>query len=204
MTRNNAREIAVHLVFGLEFGARSAEEVLKSELSRERFETLGQESPLYAQYPNEKQREYIRALVEGVYAHGEELDAYISRYAVGWSLSRIPRMARAILRTAMYEVLYMPDVPNASAIDAAVELTKQYDAPSCRTSPLGSSRRRRTAGRKSPAGRPDPCRDWGWTPATTPPPPPCLTGRGDETRGACWRCARGSWACARATPSFSM
>ena len=42
MTRNNAREIAVHLVFGLEFGARSAEEVLKSELSRERFETLGQ------------------------------------------------------------------------------------------------------------------------------------------------------------------
>ena len=115
MTRNNAREIAVHLVFGLEFGARSAEEVLKSELSRERFETLGQESPLYAQYPNEKQREYIRALVEGVYAHGEELDAYISRYAVGWSLSRIPRMARAILR------------PNASAIDAAVELTKQYE-----------------------------------------------------------------------------
>ena len=123
MTRNNAREIAVHLVFGLEFGARSAEEVLKSELSRERFEALGQESPLYAQYPNEKQREYIRALVEGVYAHGEELDAYISRYAVGWSLSRIPRMARAILRTAMYEVLYMPDVPNASAM----ELTKQYE-----------------------------------------------------------------------------
>lgn len=36
-------------------------------------------------------------------------------------------MARAILRTAMYEVLYMPDVPNASAIDAAVELTKQYE-----------------------------------------------------------------------------
>ena len=34
---------------------------------------------------------------------------------------------RAILRTAMYEVLYMPDVPNASAIDAAVELTKQYE-----------------------------------------------------------------------------
>ena len=68
MTRNNAREIAVHLVFGLGFGARSAEEVLKSELSRERFETLGQESPLYAQYPNEKQRDYIRALVEGVYA----------------------------------------------------------------------------------------------------------------------------------------
>ena len=127
MTRNNAREIAVHLVFSMGFGGRSAGEVLSGELNRERFGALGQESPLYAQYPNEKQREYIRTLVEGVAAHGEELDGYISRYAVGWSLGRIPRMARAILRTAMYEVLYMPDVPNASAIDAAVELTKQYE-----------------------------------------------------------------------------
>ena len=127
MTRNNAREIAVHLVFSLEFGARSADEVLEGELNRERFAALGQESPLYAQYPNEKQRDYIQNLVRGVYAHREELDAYISRYAVGWSLLRIPRMARAILRTAMYEVLYMPDVPNASAIDAAVELTKNYE-----------------------------------------------------------------------------
>ena len=127
MTRNNAREIAVQLVFALGFGSRSAEEVLEGELNRERFAALGEENPLYAQYPNEKQREYIRSLVEGVYAHGEELDGYISRYAVGWALSRIPRMARAVLRTAMYEVLYMPDVPNAAAIDAAVELTKQYE-----------------------------------------------------------------------------
>ena len=127
MTRNNAREIAVHLIFTLGFGGRSAEEVLEQELSRERFAALGQESPLYAQYPNEKQREYIRTLVEGVYAHSEELDCCISRYAVGWSLARIPRMARAIMRTALYELLYMPDVPNASAIDAAVELTKQYE-----------------------------------------------------------------------------
>ena len=127
MTRNNAREIAVHLVFSLNFAGRSAKEVLESELNQERFAALGQESPIYAQYPNEKQREYIRTLVEGIYTHKEELDTYISRYSVGWTLARIPRMARAILRTAMYEVLYMPDVPNASAIDAAVELTKKYE-----------------------------------------------------------------------------
>lgn len=129
MTRNNAREIAVHLVFSLNFADRSADEVLESELNRERFAALGQESPLYVQYPNEKQREYICALVQGVYAHGEELDDYISRYAVGWSLSRIPRMARAILRTAMYEVLYMPDIPNAAAINDAVEIAKNYEPP---------------------------------------------------------------------------
>ena len=127
MTRNNAREIAVHLVFSMEFGSRRGDEVLESELNRERFAALSQETPLYTQYPNEKQREYIQALVHGIDEHGEELDGYISRYAVGWSLHRIPRMARAILRTALYELLYMPDVPNASAIDAAVELTKKYE-----------------------------------------------------------------------------
>lgn len=127
MTRSTAREIAVHLIFSLGFGNQSADEVLDSELTRERFEELGGESSLYAQFPNEKQEQYIRDLVRGVFAHGPELDDYIGRYAVGWSFARIPRMAAAILRTAMYEVLYMPDIPNAAAIDAAVEMTKKYE-----------------------------------------------------------------------------
>lgn len=127
MTRSTAREIAVHMIFSLGFGTQSADEVLDSELTRERFEELGEESALYAQFPNEKQERYIRDLVRGVFAHGPELDDYISRYAVGWSFARIPRMAAAILRTAMYEVLYMPDIPNAAAIDAAVEMTKKYE-----------------------------------------------------------------------------
>ena len=45
---------------------------------------------------------------------------------MGWSFARIPRMAAAIMRTAMYEVLYMPDIPNAAAINEAVELGKKY------------------------------------------------------------------------------
>lgn len=127
MTRSDAREIAVHMIFSLGFGTQSAEDVLESELNRERFTQLGEESPLYSQYPNEKQEQYIRDLVKGVFAHGPELDDYIARYAVGWSFARIPRMAAAIMRTAMYEVLYMPDVPNAAAINAAVEMTKKYE-----------------------------------------------------------------------------
>ena len=118
---------AVHLIFSLGFGTQSADEVLKSELNRERFGELAQEMPIYAQYPNEKQETYIKNLVRGAFAHGPELDDYISRYAVGWSFERIPRMAAAIMRTAMYEILYMPDIPNAAAINAAVELTKQYE-----------------------------------------------------------------------------
>ena len=127
MTRNNAREIAVQMIFSLNFGDENAERLLASQLTQERFAELAEEMPLYAQFPNEKQLQYIKDLVRGVFAHGPELDDYISRYAVGWSFARIPRMAAAIMRTAMYEVLYMPDIPNAAAINAAVEIAKNYE-----------------------------------------------------------------------------
>lgn len=129
MTRSNAREIAVHLIFALGFGTQSDQELLDSELTRERFQKLAEDLPLYAQYPNEKQEQYIRKLVSGVFFHGPELDDCISRYSVGWAFSRIPRMAAAIMRTAMYEILYMPDIPNAAAINEAVELTRKYETP---------------------------------------------------------------------------
>ena len=127
MTRSNAREIAVHFIYELSFGNEDAEELLDSQLTPQRFSELAGELPLYAQFPNEKQERYIRELVQGVYAHGPELDDYIGRYAVGWSFARIPRMASAIMRTAMYEVLYMPDIPNAAAINEAVEIAKSYE-----------------------------------------------------------------------------
>lgn len=127
MTRSNAREIAVHMIFALSFGNQSAQELLDSQLTHERFQELAEDMPIYAQYPNEKQEKYIRDLVQGVFFHGPELDDCISRYAKGWSFARIPRMASAIMRTAMYEVLYMPEVPNAAAINEAVEIAKSYE-----------------------------------------------------------------------------
>ena len=127
MTRSNAREIAVQLVFSLSFDNVDVKELLEEQLTPERFQELAEEIPLYAQFPNEKQEKYIRDLVQGVFAHGPELDDYINRYAVGWSFARIPRMAAAIMRTAMYEVLYMPDIPNAAAINEAVEIAKNYE-----------------------------------------------------------------------------
>lgn len=127
MTRTAAREIAVHLVYQLGFGGRSAQEVLEDALTREHFAAAAAEEPLYAQFPDEQQLSYIRTLVQGVYEHREELDGYISRYAVGWSRTRIPRVAAAVLQAAMYELLYMPDVPTAAAINEAVEIVKGYD-----------------------------------------------------------------------------
>lgn len=127
MTRTVAREIAVHMVFELGFGDRSAQQVLDETLTEECFALIGAEEPLYAQFPDQLQETYIRNLVAGVFDHGPELDDYISRYAVGWNFARIPRVAAAVMRVAMYEMLYMPDIPNAAAINEAVEITKGYE-----------------------------------------------------------------------------
>lgn len=129
MTRSNAREIAVHFVFELGFSNQSADELLAAALTRPAFEMIGQEEPLYAEFPNVGQREYIERLVRGVDAHGAELDGYITKYAIGWNFSRIPRVVVSILRVCMYEILYMQDIPNAAAINEAVELTKHYEEP---------------------------------------------------------------------------
>ena len=129
MTRSNARELAVHFVFEMGVTKQSADELLEEALKRPVFEMIGKDEPLYAEFPNVEQREYIETLVRGVESHGEELDGYISKYAIGWNFSRLPRVTVAILRVCMFEILYMQDVPNAAAINEAVELTKKYEEP---------------------------------------------------------------------------
>ena len=127
MTRNTAREIATHLAYELSFTELSTEEFLDARLSEENFADLAPECELYADLPNEKQKLYIRRLVSGVAEHAAELDTYIEKYAKGWRFERISLVASAIMRVAMYEILYMPDVPNGAAVNEAVEITKNYE-----------------------------------------------------------------------------
>lgn len=116
----------MHLTFQLAFSNVKADQLLERELTEEAFAARGQEEELYAQYPNEDVKEYIVTLVRGVADHGAELDGYIERHAKGWRFSRIDRVAAAIMRLTMYEILYMPDVPNKVAINEAVEIAKKY------------------------------------------------------------------------------
>ena len=129
MVRNTAREIAIHLSYELSFTDKSVEELLDERLSAEYFETLAGEDAVYQEAPNAKQADYIRRLVGGVKDHAFELDGYIAKYAKGWSFARIPLVASAIMRVAMYEILYMPDIPNGAAINEAVEIAKKYETP---------------------------------------------------------------------------
>jgi len=129
MVRNTAREIAIHLSYELSFTDREIDALLDDRLSADTFETLSAEDPIYAEAPNAKQADYIRRLVKGVNEHAFELDGYISKYAKGWKFSRIPLVASAIMRVAMYEILYMQDIPNGAAINEAVEIAKKYETP---------------------------------------------------------------------------
>lgn len=129
MTRTTAREIAIHLSYELGYSSFSAEELLDLRLNPQNFQTLEEEDEAYREMPGKKQVKYIRELVSGVGAHSAELDSYIAKYAVGWSFSRISRVATAIMRVAMYEILYMPDIPNGAAINEAVEIAKKYEEP---------------------------------------------------------------------------
>lgn len=129
MVRNTAREIAVHLSYELSFTDKTAEELLDQRLTAAAFAEFAEEEDLYRETPNAKQAAYIRRLVQGVDEHGAELDGYIEKYAKGWKFSRIPLVASAVMRVAMYEVMYMPDIPDAAAINEAVEIAKKYETP---------------------------------------------------------------------------
>ena len=129
MVRNTAREIAIHLSYELSFTDKSVDALLDERLTVEAFAALAGEDALYAEAPGPKQGEYIRRLVKGVDGHGAELDGYIEKYAKGWKFARIPLVASAVMRVAMYEILYMQDVPNGAAINEAVEIAKKYETP---------------------------------------------------------------------------
>ncbi|SDC67509.1 transcription antitermination factor NusB [Actinokineospora iranica] len=68
--------------------------------------------------------DYTITLVEGVTAHRNRIDELLTEHAEGWSLARMPAVDLAVLRLGLYELLWAQDVPDAVAIDEAVQLAK--------------------------------------------------------------------------------
>ena len=70
--------------------------------------------------------EYAELLVKGVCDHCEEIDRHLASTSENWALDRMPVVDRAILRLAVYEMLFVDEVPVSVAINEAVELAKAY------------------------------------------------------------------------------
>ncbi len=68
--------------------------------------------------------DYTVDIVEGVLAHREQIDEYLSTYSQGWTLERMPAVDRMILRIGSWELLYNEEVPDGVAVSEAVELAK--------------------------------------------------------------------------------
>lgn len=68
--------------------------------------------------------QYSVDLVEGVLAQQERIDELISTYSHGWTIERMPAVDRAILRLGAWEILFNDEVPDAVAVDEAVELAR--------------------------------------------------------------------------------
>ena len=85
--------------------------------------------------------EHTVRLVEGVAEHATRIDELIDTHASGWSIDRLPDVDRAILRMAVFELLWADDVPDAVVIDEAVELAKALstdDSPAYVNGVLGA------------------------------------------------------------------
>ena len=127
MTRGSARELAVHLIYGRAFTGEEPEQVVSVRLDKEYYSALSQENDVYAERPSRAQLGYIDSVVSGVANRAEDLNAEIARYSIGWDVSRISRLTRAIMQLAIFEILYVDDVPIGVAVSEAVRLAKKYD-----------------------------------------------------------------------------
>jgi N utilization substance protein B len=108
--RNKARKRALDILFGADVRGESINSVLAADAARAAADPKRESSWPYAQM-----------IVEGVVAHGDEIDELIETYAQGWKIERMPAVDRAIVRIGIWELLYNPEIPDSVAISVAVE-----------------------------------------------------------------------------------
>lgn len=118
MSRRRARELALQSLFHVDVGQSEVEFALFQAFARDA------ESPATALA--EQDAEYARQLVRGASAHLGEIDKEIGQLAKEWALERMANVDRNVLRLAIFEILYRPDVPASAVVNEAVELVKQY------------------------------------------------------------------------------
>ena len=127
MTRLVAREIAVQIIFGAEITGVAVRDFADTFLDRDRFISLKGENEIYDEYPDKKSLEYIDAVLCNYSENKQAVDSLISDNSKGWKLNRISSTALAVMRVAVTEIMFMEDIPDAAAIDSAVEIDKGYD-----------------------------------------------------------------------------
>ena len=110
--RTRARELALQFLFTLD---------IRGDEARDELELFLTDSGA-----SREVRGFVTALVDGVRKHRPVIDARIRELAENWSLERIARVDRNVLRLAAFEILHCPDVPVRVALNEAIDLGKRY------------------------------------------------------------------------------
>jgi len=110
--RRKAREVALQVLYQIDVSKIEVKEAV--ELFWNNFEAP------------EEVKEFSFRLIEGTWSHREEIDGLISDCSENWSLRRMAKVDRSILRMATYEILYCLDIPSRVILNEAVDLGKDY------------------------------------------------------------------------------
>ena len=112
--RRRARELAVQVLFHLEFNPGDPEKAF--ELICDNFDA------------KEPARAFAKHLVLGVCSEMKVLDRLIAKASKNWRIERMAVVDKTILRLATYEMLFLEDIPSKVSLDEAVEIGKKYGA----------------------------------------------------------------------------
>lgn len=115
MSRPKSREAAIKIVYQNGFLESDLQKVLDT------YYVACEEDEL-----KNLEKEFIKDIVFGVNEHMSELDALINEFSKEWTLDRMSRVDIAVLRVAIYEMLYRPDIHPSVSINEAVEFAKKY------------------------------------------------------------------------------
>lgn len=124
MTRSLIREHLFKLLFRVEFNSPEEMPMQVKFFFEDSIKDEDIKHPA-ADIP-EEDADYIRDKYEKIVKLLPEIDEKIDKASNGWSVNRIGKVELAILRLAVYEILYDDDIPAGVAIDEAVELSKRF------------------------------------------------------------------------------
>ena len=112
MNRKEARECAFKILFANEFSKENTAIALwESEINE-------------GNYQND---DYVASLLKLTDTHKDEIELAMQEYAVGWKINRVSAVSRAILKLAIAEMFYLPEIPALVSLNEAIELSKSYD-----------------------------------------------------------------------------
>jgi len=110
-------------------GGQGGEETLQMVYEELRQDGVPGVESVGKKEPNQEDREYIARLLEGVLNSRYLIDEKIENAAQGWTLDRMPMVDLTIMRLAVFEMMYVKEVPGSVSIAEALELTERYSDP---------------------------------------------------------------------------